>query len=172
MLEELFSRLFSTPAGKTGAAVEMVIDTCCSCGITFAYPLVLYKQRVKDGDHFFCPNGHSLHYGQGENEKLKKEIAALKRQTERLNSSLKFEQEWNERQKRSRAALRGVVTRLKNRAAQGVCPCCDQYFADLHAHMQQEHPEYEAQVEPGQDLPDDPVSTTVAGPGRRAKSHA
>lgn len=36
--------------------------------------------------------------------------------------------------------LRGVVTKLKNRAAAGRCAFCDHEFDDVAAHVAQEHP--------------------------------
>lgn len=40
------------------------------------------------------------------------------------------------------AAARGQVTRLKRRAANGVCPCCTRTFADLKRHMANQHPDF------------------------------
>ena len=37
-------------------------------------PTSLVESLRKNGNAFFCPNGHSLTYGDGENEKLKKQI--------------------------------------------------------------------------------------------------
>jgi hypothetical protein len=43
---------------------------------------------------------------------------------------------------RSAAAVRGHITRLKNRIAKGVCPECHQAFPSLARHMETKHPAY------------------------------
>jgi hypothetical protein len=47
--------------------------------------------------------------------------------------------------RRGAAAQKGQKTRIKNRIARGVCPCCNRSFADLGAHMQQKHPHFTEQ---------------------------
>lgn len=47
-----------------------------------------------------------------------------------------------DRMERSAAAQRGVLTRLKNRVAAGVCPCCHRSFKQLSEHMKMKHPDY------------------------------
>jgi hypothetical protein len=34
------------------------------------------------------------------------------------------------------------VTKLKQRVANGVCPCCHRSFVNLHRHMAGQHPDY------------------------------
>lgn len=53
------------------------------------------------------------------------------------------------------AAQRGVTTRLKNRVANGVCPCCNRTFANLQRHMSTKHKGFiaeEVQAEAGQTI--------------------
>lgn len=38
--------------------------------------------------------------------------------------------------------MKGVATRLKNRAAHGVCPCCNRTFQQLARHMSAKHPDF------------------------------
>ena len=38
--------------------------------------------------------------------------------------------------------MKGQVTRIKKRVANGVCPCCNRTFKDLAAHMSTQHPDY------------------------------
>jgi hypothetical protein len=52
------------------------------------------------------------------------------------------EREAKEQAERRLSATRGVVTRIRNRVANGVCPCCNRTFADLHRHMASQHPEF------------------------------
>ena len=32
--------------------------TCIECGVLFSLPATMYRARLKDGDPFYCPNGH------------------------------------------------------------------------------------------------------------------
>ena len=43
---------------------------------------------------------------------------------------------------RSRAALKGQVTKIKRRVGKGICPCCRRNFANLRDHMEDEHPDW------------------------------
>jgi len=47
-----------------------------------------------------------------------------------------------ERTERRLSAQKGVTTRIKNRVANGVCPCCKRSFTDLRRHMETKHPKY------------------------------
>lgn len=47
------------------------------------------------------------------------------------------------------SATQGVVTRIKNRVGKGVCPCCNRYFANVHRHMANQHPEFAAEQKGG-----------------------
>lgn len=123
--------------------ITLETEDCPNCGVVFAMPTLLIKKRREDGGDFYCPNGHSMHYGNNlktQNEKLKQQIAGEQRRAEAA-------QRETERVRRSLAAQKGQVTRLKNRAANGVCPCCNRYFANVHRHMTSQHPEFAQQEE-------------------------
>ena len=53
---------------KTITTVEM---TCCSCGTSFAMDETLKELRLKDGNSFYCPNGHSQKYTNSQSDQLK-----------------------------------------------------------------------------------------------------
>lgn len=40
------------------------------------------------------------------------------------------------------SAAKGQVTKLKNRTAAGVCPCCTRSFENLKRHMATKHPAF------------------------------
>ena len=44
--------------------------------------------------------------------------------------------------RRSRAALKGQVTKIKRRVSKGICPCCRRNFANLKRHMEGQHPDW------------------------------
>ena len=45
-------------------------------------------------------------------------------------------------QKNVARSQKAAKTRLKNRVASGVCPCCNRTFKQLAAHMSRQHPEF------------------------------
>ena len=113
-----------------------VLD-CGLCGITFAMPGNLYREANRDHNiWFWCPLGHRLHYpGQTEEQKLRECLKAEResnaRSIERAQGAI-----------RSRNAMKGQVTKIKNRVARGVCPCCNRSFPQLAEHMSSEHPDF------------------------------
>tara|TARA_Y100000310_G_scaffold338946_1_gene430083 strand:- start:1163 stop:1354 length:192 start_codon:yes stop_codon:yes gene_type:complete len=40
------------------------------------------------------------------------------------------------------STYKGQVTKLKNRAKAGVCPCCNRTFQNLSRHMETKHPDF------------------------------
>lgn len=70
--------------------------SCCSCGISFSLSKELYDYRRKDGQTFYCPNGHAQHFSNSarthvpkeELEKVKRERDNLLRQVEMLEAQL------------------------------------------------------------------------------------
>lgn len=57
---------------------NLVTVNCPTCTIVFAMPKQLFDLRQKDGESFYCPSGHKLHYGDNETAKLEKRINDLK----------------------------------------------------------------------------------------------
>jgi len=116
--------------------VELVTETCYSCSILFAMPEDYREARLRNHSlTFYCPNGHSQKYvGETEAEKYKRLYQASERRAgENYDRA--------ERAERSRTALRGVVTRQRNRAVAGACPFgCRRHFADLERHVAAKHP--------------------------------
>jgi len=116
----------------------MFIETCCSCGVTFAFSQGFYELRHGDGKPFYCPNGHSQYYTESDANRLKNAIALAKREEE----NAKWWREQTEEKGRSLSATRGQLTKVKNRIKNGVCPCCNRSFENLHNHMTTQHPNY------------------------------
>jgi hypothetical protein len=119
------------------------LQTCANCGITFGAPGFFLDKRRENHQTYYCPNGHSLWFpqqsdaekAQAEAEKYKK----LWKDEQRYASEVLSER--NAAQKQLRAA-KGQMTKLKQRVANGVCPCCHRSFVNLHRHMAGQHPDY------------------------------
>jgi len=84
-------------------AVELVTIVCSQCGISWGVPLEYQEERLEDHQIFYCPNGHAQHYPSRstEMERLRRQLASYQR---RYNAS-----------ERSRSALKGRITRLRNK---------------------------------------------------------
>lgn len=108
---------------------------CYKCQILFAVPAQSRRRWIDSGESFYCPNGHSQHYTESTVQKLEKQLAQQKKRTE-------WARQEAEENKRKAAAQKGQVTKLKNRAKAGVCPCCKRHFKQLEAHMQNKHPDF------------------------------
>ncbi len=113
-----------------------VVETCCRCGIDFGVPKDFSDAAQKDSNKwFYCPNGHRQHYTTSKAVRLQRQLdSALSRERD-LGYRL-------EHTRRSRAALKGQVTKIKRRVGKGMCPCCRRSFPDLKAHMEGQHPDW------------------------------
>lgn len=128
--------------------ISMVTETCCNCGVCFGMTSDLKAEFQKDSNKwFYCPNGHKQHYSESESDRLKKELAILRESEERQRQ---LRQNAEKNLSKERIERRKVKTRLKNvkeRVANGVCPCCNRYFENLHRHMSNKHPDFKKEVE-------------------------
>jgi len=128
-------------ANKPTVYVTIVGETCCNCGIAFGMPDSFMRQKRRDTTSFYCPNGHGQHYTESEADKLRKRLAASEQKwSDEVNK--------NRRLDRQLVASRGQVTRIKNRVANGACPCCNRTFQNLGRHMNTKHPDYKSQELP------------------------
>lgn len=117
------------------------VYNCATCGIAYGIPTGYDDKRREDGKAFYCPNGHTLVYGDSTTDQLKAE----RERTARLTARIDQERAEREHAQRRAAAARGQVTKIRNRVGRGVCPCCNRSFADLAAHMQTKHPDFTKQ---------------------------
>ena len=89
--------------------VSIIEINCCECNVSFWVTEKHRQKLLRCQNSFYCPNGHSQHYtGKTKAEKAEEERDRYK--------------QWYESQKktsknlyRSNSALRGVITRNKNK---------------------------------------------------------
>ena len=113
-----------------------VVVTCWKCGISYGLPQHFHDQARQDTDKtFYCPNGHGQCFTISEATRLRRELDIGRRKNNDLRYRL-------DHANRSRAALRGQVTKIKRRVGNGVCPCCQRSFQDLKRHMEGQHPNW------------------------------
>ena len=123
------------------ANVPMTL-TDCWCGLPFSMPERLYEQCKRNGTTFFCPLGHRIVFRETEADKYRRERDRLKQQLARKDDTISSLYEQRDKAERRLSATKGQVTRLKNRASAGVCPCCNRSFQNLKRHMNTKHPDY------------------------------
>lgn len=132
---------------------EHVVETCPECKTQHTLPIELYRtaraQRGSKGVQVHCPHGHTWHYVEGESEsdRLRRENQRLKQREAHLNDCLAYQEHETEKAKNQARAFKGHNTRLKNRAANGVCPCCNRTFSNLAQHMKTKHPDFSTKDE-------------------------
>jgi len=120
------------------------IEHCFNCGVPFCITTELQERRLRDHKTFYCPNGHGQVYtGETKAQKLARKVARLESEMDQKNARI-------ERIERSRSAMKGQVTKIKNRVAAGVCPCCNRTFQNLARHMKGQHPQYQDEKTNGQ----------------------
>jgi hypothetical protein len=122
----------------------LTITECGVCAVPHAIPQEMYADRLNNGGNWWCPNGHKLHFITTEAQKLEKQLAQEKRYrgwAETRATSLRDQLDAAER---SRSALKGHLTRARNKIANGVCPVgnCRRHFDNVQEHIASEHPQW------------------------------
>ena len=121
------------------ANISLVAETCPTCGCYHAIPKEIYDRAREDSDCWiYCPIGHKWHFTQS----LKEKLAGAQERARNAESRNIHLQDQYDASERSCNALKGVVTRTKNRISKGICPCCNRYFEKLERHMKTKHPKY------------------------------
>lgn len=129
---------------------ETIYDTttfarqdCIHCGIVFYWPGELDRRARNEKRLFYCPGcGGNMIYDEGEADRLKKQLEEERERVIGLRSENARQREHRQAAERRVRAMKGVVTRTKNRVAKGKCVRCSCVFPDLAAHMATEHPGY------------------------------
>lgn len=121
----------------------LAVQNCCVCGIAFGVETSYDTARQQDHKSFYCPAGHGQSYtGKTEAQKLREQLATAERRrnyAEARQTALRDQLGATERSLRGHKAAK---TRIKNRIAAGVCPCCNRSFQDVRRHMAGQHPDF------------------------------
>jgi len=116
---------------------EVQVIEMSGCGHTI-YMSKIHNENVrKTHESFFCTYcGRTNYYPhKTKEEKLRAQLNATRDQLETIRHQ-------RDRAEYKRRAEKGAKTRIKNRIANGVCPCCNRSFKNLAAHMKNKHPDY------------------------------
>lgn len=120
--------------------------TCYSCTVHFGVTGELYGNRKRDGRSFWCPNGHEQAFIETEATRLQKKNKTLLDQRNYAEMMRKRAEDEAATAKKQKAAIKGQLTKTRNRIAHGVCPCCHRTFKQLAAHMTNKHPDFKEAV--------------------------
>ena len=127
-------------------STTLAATSCGSCGVPFGLPLNLLTDLQNTGRWFYCPNGHHIRYHDDENTQLRNQLAREERLRKRAEVQRQAAYDQADAAERSARAVRGHMTRLRNRIANGVCPWCRRSFPDVLAHIGTKHPDHQAQA--------------------------
>lgn len=134
--------------------------TCPYCKTQHYVPDVIYQAAYNSRNgrcdciiSVYCPYGHGWVFKadstiteedaiRRERDRLKQQIAQKEDEVKNAWKYFSEEQEKRKHAERSASTYKGKVTRLKNRAAAGVCPCCTRTFQNLANHMKHQHPDF------------------------------
>ena len=94
---------------------------CFKCATVFGISDSVYVARKKDGELFSCPNGHEQYFTH--KETLEKKLADMTTYRNNCKESANHYEKLFSYKERSVRALRGVITRMKNRMFKQ-CPRC------------------------------------------------
>jgi hypothetical protein len=131
---------------KITTSVTLTTLECANCKMTFAITERFEADRRHDHKTFYCPAGHSNFYGgKTQEEKLAEELSRERQRKAELEDEVAWQRDQRNAAERRASAARGQITRLKNRAAAGVCPCCNRSFVALAKHMATKHPGFRAE---------------------------
>ena len=115
----------------------LAFDTCPKCRVLHGFPRFLYDAAKANAEiKIHCPNGHPWHYKSREelceDERVRRERDLLRQQIAQKDDEIAAA-------RKSASAARGQVTRLRNRAAAGMCPCCNRHFDNVQRHIESKH---------------------------------
>jgi len=125
--------------------VQLEDYLCCyqECDAIVYLPAGTVEKMRRTHEWWYCYRGHRQHFsGQSKEEELKKKLADMTRFRDNGIKRLEWKAEELRKEQRSKAAIKGQVTKIKKRVKNGVCPCCNRSFKNLGGHMSSKHPTY------------------------------
>lgn len=117
-------------------SVVLAEINCGKCGGVYAISERYRQHKYDRGGTWHCPYCQtSWGYTESEVQRLERALEAKRRREANLEAELK-------RSTDMLVAQRAATTRMKNRVAKGVCPCCKRSFVDLRKHMACKHKDF------------------------------
>lgn len=125
--------------------ITLVTEECCDCHVLFAIPQEMRNRLVNDHSRFYCPNGHGQSYtGKTDAQKERELRERAERQLEQARTRMHRAEQNAQAERRSAAAYKGQVTKLRKRVADGICPVpgCRRTFQNVARHVEGQHSKY------------------------------
>lgn len=131
---------------KYNTSVELTTMNCGICGGTYAINERRRAECFQTGDGWHCPYCQASwgYSNNNENARLKRELEAERKRKEWAQQDALRQREARLAAENRERAQKAAKTRLKNRVAKGVCPCCNRTFENLQRHMASKHPTFVA----------------------------
>ena len=120
------------------ATVTFTALDCPACGAVFATTDEMIERRRQDHQLFYCPNGHSMSYGE---TTVERQLEQARTDLAKSRAAIAEERAYASRLYDDLAVAKKEAKRLARRAAAGVCPCCHRTIQQMARHMQSKHPE-------------------------------
>lgn len=118
---------------------SLYVSDCANCGVIFGMPRDMERNRRADAGTFYCPNGHSLHFGKSDVDKEREARETAERNAKWWEQRADVYRAEAEQNANSLRTTKGHLTRLKKRAEAGVCIHCNRTFQNVQRHMQSKH---------------------------------
>jgi hypothetical protein len=126
-------------------STTITIISCSSCGVPIALGQHHESSLRRNHKTFYCPNGHNQYFPAKSDVEKERERAELAEQrVARANTRAIQAQQEAENARRSAAAYKGQVTKLRKRVAAGICPVpgCRRTFQNVARHVEGQHATY------------------------------
>ncbi len=126
------------------ARTDLTTINCGECGGVYAIAQRYHQTCYEEGSAWNCPYckvGWGFACNNGENDRLRRQLKAALSAEQRERAAHDQTRSALEHTERRRRAEKAAKTRVRNRVAAGVCPCCNRTFQNLARHMQSQHPE-------------------------------
>lgn len=132
--------------------LTLVKESCIYCHAIFGLEKEHHDQLTQHKGSFWCPSCRGeMSYG-GETEAQKHFRARKAAEDQLARERAAFDQERAKLKEQivakesQRRAEKAAKTRLRKRAAVGVCPCCKRTFKQLASHIAYKHPGFVAEA--------------------------
>ena len=120
--------------------VRIIAMQCPICGVHYGLDEEFRRRAVDDSAQgWYCTNGHCLVFTKSNldcereaRQKAETQLEAERGGSEHLSTQLAETE-------RSLSATKGRVTRLRNRAKNGICAFCRRHFENVERHMREKH---------------------------------
>lgn len=125
-----------------GQSLGLTTIHCGSCGGFYAIDEHVRKTHNEQGTCWNCPYCEtSWGYSTSDADRLREKLEAEKNAKKRVEWAL-------QETKNSLRGQKAATTRARNRAKNGVCPCCHRNFRQLRLHMKNKHPDFKPEETP------------------------